>query len=117
MIVLSYGLVDHRNYNSRQIATFLVMRVLLGLEYRSRLEKGFDPEGTEFTAHAGVFKSAERRLLIIKHAVDCYAACEEMGGHAASALYIGPAHVGVQAVGGIVDDPDRILVVFVGDDT
>ena len=88
----------------------------LGLEYRSRLEKGFDPERTEFTAHAGVFKSSERGLLIIKHAVDCYAACEELGGYAANTLYIGPAHVGVQALSGIVGDRDRIFVGFVGDD-
>src|SRR5438552_3059138 len=75
---------------------FLVRLVCLSASFEDgpRLEKRLDPERTEFTAHAGVFKSAERCLLIIKQTVDGYPADEDLRRYAAGALYVGPAHVG-----------------------
>src|ERR1700761_782882 len=81
------------------------------------LEERLDPERTEFTPHAGVFESAKRRLLIVKHAVDCYAACKEKGGYAACALCVTPADISVKAVVRVVCDFNRIFVIVVTDDT
>jgi hypothetical protein len=62
-----------------------------------------------------VFESAERRLLIVKHAVDRYSAGLNLRRHAARALYVGPAHEGVEAEARVVGDPDRIFLGFTGD--
>jgi hypothetical protein len=49
-------------------------------------------EAPEFAANAGVLESAERRLLIVKHAVDRDAAGLDLRRHAAGALNVGAAH-------------------------
>ena len=58
-----------------------------------------------------MLESAERRLLIVQHAVDRNAAGEDLRGDAARALNVRAAHVSVEAVLRIVGDSDRILLV------
>src|SRR5260370_16221391 len=79
-------------------------------------ETRLDPVCAEFAAHAGVLEPAERRLLIVKHAVDGYAAGLDLRSHPARALDVGPAHEGMEAEAWVVGDPDRIFLGFVGDD-
>src|ERR1700746_4077309 len=79
-----------------------------------RLEKRFDAVGAKFTANAGILESAERRLLIVKHAVDRDATGLDLRGHPAGALYVGPVHEGVEAEARVVGDPDRIFLGFIG---
>jgi hypothetical protein len=43
-----------------------------------RFKKRLDPERSEFAADAGMFESAERRLLIVKHAVDRHSAGSDL---------------------------------------
>ena len=64
-----------------------------------------------------MLESAERRLLIVKHAIDRYTAGEDLRGHPARALDVGSAHESVEAEARVVRDPDRIFLGFVGDDT
>src|SRR5579863_216927 len=81
-----------------------------------RLKERLDAERSEFTSEAGMLKSAERRLLIVQHAVDRYAAGSDLRCDAARALKVRTAYVSVEAVLSIVRYPDRILFVLVGDD-
>src|SRR5579871_3715048 len=81
-----------------------------------RFKKRLDPEQSEFTADAGMLESAERRLLVVQHAVDCHATSLDPRGDAAGALNVCAAYISVEAVFRVVGDPDRIFFVFVGDD-
>src|ERR1700745_460771 len=79
-----------------------------------RFEKRFDTVGAKFTAYAGILEFAERRLLIVKHAVDRDATGLDLRRHPASALYVCPVHEGVEAEARVGGDPDRIFLGFVG---
>jgi hypothetical protein len=81
------------------------------LEDGLRFEKRLDPIDAKFATHAGVFEPTERRLLIVKQAVDRNAAGEDPRGYAPRALNVRAAHVSVEAVLRIVGDSDRILLV------
>src|SRR5690348_9788208 len=82
----------------------------------SWFEKRLDPECSEFTADAGMLEPAERRLLIVQHSVDRYAAGLDLRRDAACALNVRAAHVSVEAVLRIVGDLYCILFVLVSDD-
>ena len=81
-----------------------------------RFQIGLDAERSEFAADAGMLESAERRLLIIQQAIDRYPAGSDLRCDATCALKIRAAHVSVEAVLRIIGDPNRILVILVGDD-
>src|SRR5260370_28323711 len=63
-----------------------------------------------------MLETAKWRLLVVKHAVDRYAPGEELGRHATRAFYVGTVYVGVKAEVRVIGDPDRIFLVFIGDD-
>src|SRR5579872_3596718 len=92
------------------------MLIPASLQDCTRLEERLDPVDTKFATDAGVFESAERRLLIVQHAVDRYATGFDLRCDATGALCVRAADVSVEAVLRIVGDPDRIFFVLVGDD-
>jgi hypothetical protein len=92
------------------------MRQERSFENDPRFETRLDPVCAEFAAHAGGLESAERRLLIAKHAVDGYAAGLDRLSHPARALDVGPARESMEAEARVVGDPDRIFLGYVGDD-
>src|SRR5260370_13855422 len=75
-----------------------------------RFEKRLDPERTEFTSDAGVLEPAERRLLIVKQAVDDHAAGKDLRSHASRAPYVGPARVPVRSLARVALDPRRFFL-------
>src|SRR5580658_7660342 len=81
-----------------------------------RFKKRLDAERSEFAADTGMLESAERRLLIVQHTVDCHAAGLDLRCDAARALNVRAAYVSVESVLRIVGDPDRVFFVLVGDD-
>jgi hypothetical protein len=79
--------------------------------------QGLESENAEFAADARLLEPAPRGLRIVKHAVDRDAAGEDLRGHSPRTRQVGPAHEAVEAIVGVVGDPDGIVVRFVGDDT
>src|SRR5260221_11096068 len=100
--------------------SFVLVRLDHGnqsLKDRPRFQKRLDPERAEFAADAGVLESPERRLLVVQHAVDRHAPCEELRGDAARAPCIGSVHVGMEAEVCVVSESDRFVFVVIGDYT
>jgi hypothetical protein len=63
-----------------------------------------------------MLETAKWGLLVVQHPVDRDAAREDSRSHAACAIYIAAAYVGVKAEVSVIGDSDRILLVLVGDD-
>jgi hypothetical protein len=60
-------------------------------EYRSRFENGANAARAVLATHTRVFEPAERRLLIVQHAVDRHAAGLDLRSDASGALNVGAA--------------------------
>jgi hypothetical protein len=82
---------------------------------RISAQKLLDSERSEFPTDARVLETAERLLLIVKHAIDCYATGQELRCHAARSLNVGPAHKGMEAEPHVVDNSEGIFFGFVDD--
>src|SRR5580693_5919109 len=82
----------------------------LNLQNGAGFDERLDPVLAVFPADAGVFEAAPGCLRIVRHAVDDDAAGSQLGGDAAGALEVGPEDGTVEAIPGVVGDPDGLLL-------
>ena len=77
---------------------------------------GFQPVAAVFAADAGLFEAAKRRQGFVRRAVDHHTAAFQPLGYLTCVRHISALDIGLQAVGCVVGDGDRLVFVVVGDD-
>src|ERR1700747_3139752 len=80
------------------------------LKNRFWLEKRLNAVLAIFAADAGVFKSAPRRIWIVRHVVDHDATGPQLRGHTTCALEVSSEDGGVEPVFGVVGNPDCFVL-------
>ena len=78
---------------------------------------GFQPVAAVFAADAGLFEAAKRRQGFVRRAIDHHAAGLQPLSYLTRVRHINALDIGLEALGCIVGDADRLLLVVVGDHT